>query len=131
MAARRDDGGFATVQMVAAAALAIVVVALLANLMVLVYARGAVRAALDEGARLGARAPDPAATCTATAQRALGDLLGGTMRSGVTLHDCALQGDQVVAAADVSWSTWVTGLEDWTFTSRATALVTTPQQTEP
>ena len=43
-----------TVQFVAATALSLLVFVMMANLVVDLYARGAIRAAVDEGARAGA-----------------------------------------------------------------------------
>ena len=52
----RDERAFTTIQYVIAVAWSLVLLVLVANLLVDVYARGAVRDALDDGVRAGAPA---------------------------------------------------------------------------
>ena len=52
----RPETGFTTVQYVAVVAMSLVLLVLVANLLVDLYARGAIRDALDEGVRAGAPA---------------------------------------------------------------------------
>ena len=64
-AARPDERGFTTIQYVIAVAWSLVLLVLVANLLVDLYARGAVRDALDDGVRAGA----PAAARSPRARR--------------------------------------------------------------
>lgn len=80
------EGGFATLSHVAAAGLALYVFALLANLVVVQYAAGVVRAAVDEGARQGAVLGGDAAACERRAGEVLADLLGGPYGDGVAVE---------------------------------------------
>ena len=65
--ARRGERGFTTIQYVIAVAWSLVLLVLVANLLVDLYARGAVRDALDDGVRAGAPRRAPAAACEARA----------------------------------------------------------------
>lgn len=115
------ESGFLTVQFVLAVGLSLLLLALGANLIAWQYGRGVVRAALDEGARAGARMPVDVVVCEERAAATLGDLLGGTMGDGVELR-CRLDGDRVVAEADVTFAPWVAPVPHWSFTARAVAV---------
>jgi hypothetical protein len=114
------DAGFVTLQFVLAAALSLLLVAVVANLVVFQYGRGVVRAALDEGARAGARVDDGAHECRRRAEAVLGDLLGGAMGRGVSVT-CADLGFAVVADARAQFPGWAPGVPAWAFTMRAQA----------
>lgn len=102
-----------------------VVLVLMANLVVFQYGRGAVRTAVDEGARQGARSATPEATCEQQAQQALDDLLGagrpGSMGSDVTVR-CAPLNGVLVATARGTWKAWLPPVPDWSFTVTASAV---------
>ena len=114
--------GMTTVQFVTATALSLFLFVLLANLIVALYARGAVRAAIDEGARAGAPVDVSVAECDRRANDALDDLLGGRMRSGVQV-ECVDNFGTVRARADVVVAGWIPGIvPDWAFTLTASAV---------
>lgn len=113
----RAETGFLTVQFVAAVGLSLVLFTVLANLVVYGYARGVVRAALDEGVRSASRVDGDAATCQARAEAVLADLLGGPMGDGVTLR---CEGRRAVA--DVTLQPWVPGVPAWRFSLAADAV---------
>lgn len=115
------DHGFVTIQYVAVVGLSLLAVVALVNLVVFQYGRGVVRAALDEGARAGARATAGAAECEARAGDVLADLLGGAMGTGVALA-CTDEGDTLRATADVVFAGWLPTVPDWAFTVEATAV---------
>jgi hypothetical protein len=119
--ARTDASGFLTIQFVLVVAFTLLLLVLAANLIAWQYGRGVVRAALDEGARAGARLPVDAAICEQRARDAVGDLLGGTMGDGVDIR-CWIDAGTVVAEADVTFSSWVDPVPDWSFTTRAIAV---------
>jgi hypothetical protein len=110
-----------TTQYVVATAFSMIVFVLLANLVVDLYARGVVRAAVDEAARTGARLDSSPAECAARARDVLGDLMGPRMRSGVDVT-CADGFGVVVARAEVRLPAWLALIPDWSFTLAGTAV---------
>jgi hypothetical protein len=109
-----------TAQYVAATGFSLVAFVMMANFIVFLYARGVVRAAVDEGARAGGRVGAGTAECEARAGDVLGDLLGGPLGAGVNVA-CSERGDDVMRArADVVLSGWLPGvIPDWSFTIEA------------
>lgn len=105
----------------AAIAMSLVLFVMMANVIVAMYGRGVVRAALDEGVRTGSRATNGEAECEQRAQETLGQLLGGPMGDGVRF-DCAEQDGRVVALATVSFASWVPGIPPFTFDVGASAV---------
>ena len=94
---------------------------LVANLVVDLYARGAVRDALDDGVRAGAPATQPVAACEARAHEVVSGLVRGPLLDAV-LH-CDASGAFVLAEAHVSLRSWLPMLvPDWHMTLRAEAL---------
>ena len=84
------------------------------------YGRGVVRAAVDDGARAGAKVGDSVARCQARAQETMTGLLRGTMGDGVTIT-CTDDGQEVLAHADVRFVAWAPAVPDWTFSITATS----------
>lgn len=123
-----DEGGFLTTQFVLAIGLSLVLFSSLANLVVYQYARGVVRAALDEGVRQGSRVGvDAIPACAATAEAVLADLAGGALRSQIAFHGCVDRGPVVAASATASLRGWLPTVPDWTFEVVAEAVrETTP-----
>lgn len=122
MRARTGDGaGFATVSFVAAVAVSLVAFVAVANLLMLAYARGAARVALDEGARAGARAEDADAACVRRAEAALDDLLGGPLRAAWSRVDCDATGPRVTASVQGRLPAWAPGVPGWSVSERAVA----------
>jgi hypothetical protein len=89
----------------------------LANFVVDLYARGAARAAIDEGIRAGAPLDVPAGPqCERRAADTLDGLLGGSMRSSVRVR-CLARFGVVFAQAEVVLRGWIPGvIPDWSFT---------------
>ena len=87
-----------------AAALSLILFLALANLVVVQYGRGAIRSALDQGARAGAIARSEQ-VCEATAEDVLAQLLGGRMGDTVSLG-CASQGELMSASATAVFESW-------------------------
>ncbi len=116
-----DERGAITVQFALATAFSFVLLVLVANLLVDLYARGAVRDALDEGARSGALANSSTAACEREASEALDALLRGRIGRDITI-ECERRGDGWVrATARVRLHSWLPGVPDWVFTMRAVA----------
>ena len=105
-----------TVQYVAATALSLIVFVMMANFIVFLYARGVVRAAVDEGARAGSRFGATTTECDSRARDVLGDLLAGRLGSDVTIR-CEGSEDEMHASVHVTLHGWLPVLvPDWTFT---------------
>lgn len=117
------EDGFVTVQFTLTAALTLVLVTMVAQLVVHSYARGVVRAALDEGVRAGSRAgPDAVGRCDAAVERALADLLGGTLGDRVAVSPCTEGPDVVEAGAVADFPSWTPLGPGWRFEARASAV---------
>jgi hypothetical protein len=110
------------VAFVVAAGMALVVFVSLANLVTITFTRGAVRAAVEEGARVGARADDPVAACENRARAVLRGLLGPLVGEEITVR-CVVDGSppSVRAQADASVVPWWPGLPAMTFTTDASS----------
>ena len=111
-----------TAQFVAATAMSLVVFVMLANLVVDLYSSGAIRAAVDEGARAGAPVDSTVGECERRAKDALDNLLGGAMRAGVHV-DCVDVRGTMRAHATVVLRGWLPGVvPDWSFVLEGTAI---------
>ena len=116
------EAGLSTIQYVAATGLSLVVFVALANVVVDLYARGAVRAAVDEAARAGAPIDTSIDACEQRARDVLDHLLGGQMRAGVQV-ECSDGVDTVRAHADVVLPSWFPAvIPDWTFSITGSAV---------
>ena len=120
MRSRTGDAGFVTLQYVIAVAWSLVLLVLVANFLVDLYARGAVRDALDDGVRAAAPSSQPVAACEARAQEVLSGLVRGPL---VTARvRCDASGGYVTAEARVSLQSWLPMLvPDWRMTLHAVA----------
>ena len=104
-----------------AVAWSLVLLVLVANLVVDLYARGAVRDALDDGVRAGVPAAAPVAACEARAREVVMGLVHGPLLHAAL--SCDASGAFVVAEAKVSLRSWLPMLvPDWRMTLRAEAL---------
>lgn len=109
-----------SVSYVLAGAFAMLLFASLANLIVMQYASGAVRAALDEGVRDGAAAGSGPGQCLATIDQFLSSTLGGPYGDQIDV-DCREDGDVVVASATATFIGFAPLVPDLTFSFEATA----------
>lgn len=117
----RDELGHATVTYMLAIAISLMVFVSMVNVLLFVYGRGVIRAAVDEGARAGSFADAGVAECQARAANALADLLGGSVGSGVSVT-CADTGAESVATADAVLRSPIPGFGDWAFQLEARAV---------
>ena len=115
-----DEAGSAVPAYVFAVGLSLIFFVLLVQFVVWQYGRGVVRAALDEGARVGAPAEAGPGDCEERALDVLTDLLGGAMGDEVSVR-CAQAGNQVVAEATVTFRAWLPPSPDWSFRVAASA----------
>ena len=92
--------------------IAMTLLILVSNAIAIQYAQGAVRTAVDEAARHGARLDGTVAECEARAEEVLrgqGGLLRGTMGDTISLA-CAVDGPAMVATATGEFEWWLWGL---------------------
>lgn len=97
------DRGISSIQFVFAAALALLFFVVMANLVVVQYGKGALRSALEQGARAGT--VGGTAACEDIAGQVIEDLLGGRMSDGLTLR-CVRDGAVIVASGSVTFESW-------------------------
>ncbi len=115
-----------SIQFVAAAALALVVLVMAANLLVDLYVRAAVRDALDEGVRAAVPIGATIADCRARADDTLRGLVHGSLGDQISVR-CALRDGRVTADADVVLPPFVALLPSWSFQLHASARQEVPQ----
>lgn len=115
-----DESGSTAPAYVFAVGVSLIFFVLLVQFVVWQYGRGVVRAALDEGARVGAPAEASLADCETRAVDVLADLLGGAMGDEVEVR-CTQAGSQVVAEATVTFRAWLPPSPDWSFQVAASA----------
>jgi hypothetical protein len=105
--ATRWQDGFTTVQYVATVGLSLVFLVLFANLLVDLYARGAVRDALDEGVRAAAPVGgDGVGVCEQRSQEVLDGLLHGRLGDDIRVS-CQEDGTTMVARSEGSLPSWL------------------------
>jgi hypothetical protein len=109
----RGESGFTTIQYVVATGFSLLLFVLIANLLVDLYARGAVRAALEEGVRAAVPATTGPEDCEARAREVIASIAGGSL---LRVHEigCAYEGEMLVARARVSLRSWLPlAVPDW------------------
>ncbi len=116
----RAEHGMVSISYVLAASFAMIFFAILANFVVIQYASGAVRAALDEGARNGARADSGVPVCQATIDDILTGILGGPYGDEVSAT-CQDNGDVMVASAQAIFRGFAPLVPDLTIDFEAVA----------
>jgi hypothetical protein len=118
----RDERGFATVQYVLAVGFSFLMLVVVANLLVDLYARAAVRDALEEGTRAAVPVGAAPTACADHAHQVLAGLLRGPIGRDVVVR-CQAAAGGVTATADVRLASWLPGLvPDWKFTVHAVAV---------
>jgi hypothetical protein len=107
---RLKDRGVSSVQFLLASGLGLLLFLAMANLVVVQYGRGALRSALDQGARAGA-VSSSADDCVDRIQGVLTQLLGGRMSDSI-VAGCVV-GPEVVTATGrgvfESWTPFTSG----------------------
>ncbi len=118
---RRGERGFTTIQYLVATGFSLLLFVLVANLLVDLYERGAVRDALDEGVRAGVPVATDADDCLARTREVVQSIASGTSLRVDDLM-CERDGDRVVATARVALRSWFPMLlPDWRLTLHASA----------
>ena len=103
-AGRLRERGVTSVQFLLASALGLLLFLALANLVIVQYGRGAIRSALDQGARVGA-ITGSVSVCEAKIAEVLDQLLGGTMGDAVTSR-CVIEATSVAAHGGAEFVAW-------------------------
>ena len=123
-----EEAGFTSLQFAVMAFFTMLIFAAVVNLVAMQYQRGAVRLAVDEGARLGASAAHSEADCEQLSDFILrgegSGLLRGALGEGIEI-DCEVIGSEMVATAVGSSEWWVGGLGDMDFAMEGRAVVET------
>jgi hypothetical protein len=116
------EGGFLTVQYALAVGLSFIMLVLVANLLVDLYARAAVRDALEEGTRAVVPADAAPGACAERARDVVQNLLRGPIGRDIHIR-CETTAEVVTATAAVRLPSWLPGLTpDWRFAARAIAI---------
>jgi hypothetical protein len=90
-------------------ALSMLFLAAILNLVAIQYAQGVVRAALDEGVRVGSAARASEGECLDGIRRVMGDLLSGPLGTDVEFA-CSVIAGHMVAAASAEFDGWFPGM---------------------
>lgn len=114
---QRSEDGYQTATFTLAVAFSLLLFTLFANVIVVQLGRGAIRAAVDDAARAGARQGTSPTACQAEAERRLHDLLPGQLGEHVTVR-CEVDAQAVRVVADGRFTAWLPGVPD--FSARAT-----------
>lgn len=102
-------------------ALSMLFLAAMLNLIAIQYAQGVVRAALDEGVRMGSVARATERECLDGIRRVMGDLLSGPMGTDVDFS-CTVIAGQMVASADAQFAGWFPGMPSLNFSTDVRAV---------
>ncbi len=106
------DHGFITAEFVVAVAFSLLLLVLIANVILVQYARGVARSAAEEGAQAGSRLSATPTDCEARADEVIDTLLGGPMGSGVTIS-CTVDPTQVTATVRYTFTPWLPLIPSW------------------
>ena len=102
-------------------ALSMLFLAALLNLIAIQYAQGVVRAALDEGVRVGSAARASEGECLDGIQRVMGDLLSGPLGTNVEFA-CTVIAGHMVASANAEFDGWFPGMPSLNFSTDVRAV---------
>jgi hypothetical protein len=108
---RLSERGVTSVQFLLAGALSLVLFLAFANLIVVQYGRGAIRSALDQGARVGA-ITGAVSGCEERVEAVLDQILGGEMGEAAEIR-CEVIGDLVVAEGNAVFPSWTPFTSDF------------------
>ena len=118
-ARRLGDRGLGSIQFVLASSLALLLFLALANLVVVQYGKGALRSALEQGARAGS--VGGVIACEETARQVMSDLLGGRMSDDLVLS-CTTDGSVISADGSVRFQSWTPLTPDFSFSLSSQAV---------
>ena len=121
---RLRDRGVSSIQFLLASGLGMIMFLALANVVVVQYGRGALRSALDQGARVAA-VTGSVAGCEARVGEVLDQLLGGTMGDGV-IAGCEISGGLAIASGTAVFPSWSPLSPDFQISMNASAVLERP-----
>ncbi len=113
--------------------LAMALLILLTNVIAFQYGYGAVRTAVDEASRLGARLDGNIADCEFHAEEVLrgrGGLLRGTMGDSIEF-DCTIEGAAMVATATGEFEWWFGGVPPINLNIEGRSVIEPPVEAAP
>jgi hypothetical protein len=113
------DRGVTSVQFLLASGLGLLIFLAMANLVVVQYGRGALRSALDQGARAGA-VTSSADDCMVRVESVLGQLMGGRMGDTIVTQ-CAVGPLVVSASGRAVFDSWTPLMPDFVIEMTAQA----------
>ncbi len=116
-----DEEGATSVGILLAVVFTLVIAVAVINMFLYLYGHGAARAAIDEGVRAGSRVDAGVEVCERRADEALMGLMPGQLSDGVVLS-CELDGEELVAVADVTLDSPLPGVPSWSFRMEARAV---------
>ena len=122
---RGEDDGYLTVQFIVAIAFSLLLLVLIANVIIVQYAKGVVRSAAEEGAQAGSRLTATNLECEARANEVLVSLLGGTMGTGVSAS-CTISAPEVSATVEYTFTPWLPLIPAWTGSQTSFAVKESP-----
>ena len=118
---RLNERGVSSVQFLLASVLALLLFVAFANLIAGQYGRGAMRSALEQGARAGA-VVGSTSDCESTVDEVIGQLLGGSMSESLVV-DCSTSGALMVASASAVFESWSPLTPDFSIDLSAEAFI--------
>jgi len=116
---RLSERGISSVQFLLASGLGMLMFLALSNLVVVQYGRGALRSALDQGARVGSVSSSQE-ECRQRVEDVLGQLLGGRMGDSI-VASCAVGPGVVTASASAVFVSWTPFTPDFVIEMTAQA----------
>ncbi len=125
MPRRGRESGFATVQWVIMITFAMGLLVMITNVVAMQYARGAIRAAVDEGSRFGSVLGRDEVDCETRAMNMLrgeGGLLRGSIGDDVDV-DCVVDGELLRATATGTFDWWAGGIGPFPYTIEGEAVI--------
>lgn len=116
---RLNERGLTSIQFVLASGVALIFFVALANVVVVQYARGSMRSALDQGVRAGA-VTGSVSECEQRVGEVFDGLLSGSI--GETLsYECLVDGAVIAATASLTVDSWTPFTTDFAVELEATA----------
>lgn len=108
----QSEQGYQTVAFAFAAAMSLLLFTLFANVLVVQFGRAALRSAVDDAARAGAREGADQATCQSAADQRLTEMVRGDLGRDVTVR-CTVGGESVEVRASGAFRSWIPGVPDF------------------
>ncbi len=116
---RLNERGLSSVQFVLAAGLALIFFVALANMVVVQYARGSMRSALDQGVRAGA-VNSSVVECEQRVGEVFEGLLSGSIGDTIS-YQCRVEGALITATASLTVDSWTPFTGDFAVELEASA----------